>query len=421
MDCQMTGSMTDLQTRRPDTPKKLEQRELLILHLIHAGVNSSRLELARQAGLSPAFITTLVQSLMRKGLVIESEPPHSNLGRRPVPLKIRDDIGYLIGVDLGSYYLRILITDINGNVIYKYQTQTGMPDGRKQVLKRTFHAIRDAIKTSSLSPDAIKGIGVAHSGVIDRNAGVILSYPRPGQMTEWKNVPLRGMFEDEFEVPCLLEDSIRTTATAEKCFGLGRGLNNFIYIDVGMGIGAGIFLDGKLYRGAGGSAGEFGHITVDENGPLCSCGNNECLETVASCAAIIRAVRTSMEQGIDSRVRDLAVGDLERVSIELIAQAVAENDSLAFRVLQKSASYIAIGLADLVNLLNPSVMIFGGGLFRAAPQLLADPLRRIIKQRSLEKSANEVQLMVSSLGSEAGALGASRLIAEAILNNLYLA
>src|ERR1035437_4798913 len=227
--------------------------------------------------------------------------PRSNLGRRPVPLKIRDDIRYLIGVDLGSYYLRILITDINGNVIYKDQTQTGIPDGRKQVLKRTFHAIRDAIKTSSLSPDAIKGIGVAHSGVIDRNAGDVLSYPRPGQMTEWKNVPLRGMFEDEFEVPCLLEDSIRTTATAEKCFGLGRGLNNFIYIDVGMGIGAGIFLDGKLYRGAGGSAGEFGHITVDENGPLCSCGNNGCLETVASCAAIIRAVRTAMEQGIDSR------------------------------------------------------------------------------------------------------------------------
>lgn len=417
----MTGSMTDLQTRRPDTPNKLEQRELLILHLIHSGLNISRLELARQAGLSPAFITTLVQSLIMKGLVIESEPAHSNLGRRPVPLKIRDDAGYLIGVDLGSFYLRIIITDINGNIIYKYQTQTGMQDGRKQVLKRTFHSIRDAIKTSNLSQDAIKGIGIAHSGVIDRDAGVVLSYPRPGQMAEWKNIPLRGMFQDEFKVPCLLEDSIRATATAEKCFGLGRGLSNFIYIDVGMGIGAGIFFDGKLYRGAGGSAGEFGHITVDENGPLCSCGNNGCLETVASCAAIIQAVRTSIEQGIDSKIRDLAAGDLEKVSIELIAQAVAENDSLAFRVLQKSASYIAIGLADLVNLLNPSVMIFGGGLFRAAPQLLADPLRRIIKQRSLEKSANEVELQISSLGSEAGALGASRLIAEQIVNTLYFA
>jgi N-acetylglucosamine repressor len=126
-----------------------------------------------------------------------------------------------------------------------------------------------------------------------------------------------------------------------------------------------------------------------------------------------------MEQGIDSKIRDLAAGDLDRVSIELIAQAAAENDSLAFRVLQKAASYIGIGLADLVNLLNPLLMIFGGALFRAVPQLLADPLRRIIKQRSLEKSANEVQLRVSELGSEAGALGASRLIAEKILVNLH--
>ncbi len=128
-----------------------------------------------------------------------------------------------------------------------------------------------------------------------------------------------------------------------------------------------------------------------------------------------------MEQGIDSKIRDLAAVHLESVSIELIAQAAAENDSLAFRVLHKAASYIAIGLADLVNLLNPKVMIFGGALFRAVPQLVSDPLRRIIKQRSLEKSANEVQLQVSRLSGEAGALGASRLIAERILNDLYIA
>jgi glucokinase-like ROK family protein len=356
---------------------------------------------------------------MANGLVVESEPARSQLGRRPVPLEIRGDAAYLIGVDIGSFYLRIIITDINGNIIYKYQTQTGMREGRQRVIEKTFHAIREAIKASDLPQDAIKGIGIAHSGVIDSDAGLVLSYPRPGQMSEWKTVPLRDIFQHEFNIPCLLEDSVRTTAIAEKCFGLGRGLDNFIYIDVGMGIGAGIFIDGKLYRGAGGSAGEFGHITVDENGPLCSCGNHGCLETVASCAAIIQGVRTAMEQGIDSKIRDLTAGDLDKVSIELIAQAVAENDSLGFRVLQKAASYIAIGLADLVNLLNPRIMIFGGALFRAVPQLASDPLKRIIKQRSLEKSANEVQLQVSTLGGEACALGASRLIAQKILNDLY--
>jgi glucokinase-like ROK family protein len=357
---------------------------------------------------------------MMKDLVIETEPARSGLGRRPVPLEIRSNAAYLAGVDLGSIYLRAVITDINGKILHSYQAPTRMQEGRKRVLERALHFVHDAINASGLSRSEIKGMGIAHSGVIDRDAGLVLSYPRPGLMTDWKNTPLRQIFQDEFNVPCLLEDSIRTTTTAEKCFGLGRELNNFLYINVGMGIGAGLFLDGNLYRGAGGSAGEFGHITADENGPLCSCGNNGCLEAQASCGAIIQAARTAMEQGIDSKIRDLAAGDLERVSIELIAQAAAENDSLAFRVLQKAASYIAIGLADLVNLLNPKVMIFGGALFREAPQLLTDPVRRIIKQRSLEKSANEVQLHVSRLGAEAGALGASRLIAEQILSDLYI-
>jgi predicted NBD/HSP70 family sugar kinase len=239
-------------------------------------------------------------------------------------------------------------------------------------------------------------------------------------MAQWKNVPLRAIFEEEFHLPCLIEDSVRTMATAERHFGLGSDVADFLFIEVGMGIGAAIFLAGKLYRGRGGKAGEFGHITVDENGPLCSCGNNGCLESVGSCGAIIQAGRLAIERGVDSRIRDLARGDLNKISIEVIAQAAAENDSLAFRVLQDASSYIARGLADLVNLLNPRLIIFGGALFRAAPQLLADPLRRIIRQRSLEKSANDVHLRVSPLGAEAGALGASLMIADHALSRLYL-
>jgi len=399
--------------------EKLEQRELHILQLIHSGKSNSRLELAKLADLSPSSITAIVQRLIKKGLVVESEPATSQLGRRPVPLQVRRDAGYLVGVDLGSFFLRIVITDVNGEIVYRSQTRTDMEVGRERVLEKTFLSIHQAIRESSIPHRLIKGIGIAHSGVIDSEAGIVLSYPRPGQMMEWKNVPLRARFEKEFNLPCLLEDSVRTATIAERFFGAGRELTNFLYIDVGMGIGAGIFLDGKLYRGTGGRAGEFGHITVNENGPLCSCGNTGCLQTVASCAAIIQNVRTAIEKGIDSKIREATGGDLENVSIENIAQAAAEDDSLAYRVLQRSASYIGIGLANLVNLLNPKVVIFGGALFREIPQLIADPLRRIIKQRALEKSAQEVQLVVSTLGPEASALGAARLMAEKIMDDLY--
>ena len=262
------------------------------------------------------------------------------------------------------------------------------------------------MKDSRIARNSIKGIGIGHSGVIDIKRGVVLSLPRAGQMLEWKNVPLQSILEERFGLPCLLEDTVRTRAIAEKHFGLGARLSDFIYIDVGMGIGAALFIDDDIYRGSGGNAGEFGHMTVDERGPLCSCGNNGCVEALASCAAIIQAARAAVERGVDTKVRDLAHGNPENISIEIIAKAAMENDSLAFRVLHDAVSHIAVALADVVNLLNPRVIIFGGALFQSAPQLLLDALKRPMKQRALEKSANEVELKVSTLGSEAGSSGA---------------
>jgi predicted NBD/HSP70 family sugar kinase len=407
------------QSGNHNSQEKPEQRELAVLKLIHTGPNYSRLDLSRKTGFSPALITSVVRNLIARKLVVEAPAVSSLVGRKPVPLEVRPDAGFLIGVDIGSYHSHVAITDMQGKIIHKEQTETGIPDGRVRVLQRVFGSVHRAIEASGLSRDRFLGMGIAHSGVIDTQKGLVLSFPRPGQMAEWKNVPLQAIFEEEFNLPCLLEDSVRTMATAELHFGLGRTVGDFLFIEVGMGIGAAIFINGTLYRGAGGKAGEFGHITVEENGPLCSCGNNGCLESVASCGAIIQAGRLAIERGVDSRIRDLARGDLARISIEVIAQAAAENDSLAYRVLQDACTYIAWGLADLVNLLNPRLIIFGGALFRAAPQLLVDPLRRIIRQRSLEKSANDAQLRVSPLGAEAGALGASRMIADRLLGELY--
>ena len=133
--------------------------------------------------------------------------------------------------------------------------------------------------------------------MVDSNQGVVLSFPRPGQMAEWRNVALREMVEARFKVPCVVEDSVRMAALAEKQVGVALDLSDFVYIRIGMGIGSCIFIDGEPYRGAGGSAGEFGHMTVDENGPLCYCGNNGCLSALASCSAIIQGVIQRYPQG----------------------------------------------------------------------------------------------------------------------------
>src|SRR5262249_48196551 len=155
------------------------------------------------------------------------------------------------------------------------------------------------------------------------------------------------------------------------------------------------------------------------NGPLCCCGNNGCLEIMASCVAIIRAARSAIEKGVDSKIQEMVSGDLDRVSVEIIADASRQDDSLAFRILHDAVSHIGVALADLVNLLNPGIVVFGGALFRAAPDLV-EPLRTIIKQRALERSANQVQLRVSQLGSDAGALGAARAMSNKVIESLYV-
>jgi N-acetylglucosamine repressor len=399
---------------------KSEQSELSVLCQIYAHPNISRIALAKHTGLSPASIGGIVNRLLAKGLVVESGQTSSGQGRRPTSLVVRRDAAHLVGVDIGSHMLRIVVTDLLGQCIYKTETESRLSEGRQRVLQRAFNAIHKAVRDSAVPKSHIKGIGVAHSGVIDSENGVVLSYPRPGQMAEWKNVPLRDIFQEQFRLPATIEDSTRTMAVAEKQFGLGVDLNEFIYINVGIGIGAAIFIDGKLYRGPGGLAGEFGHMTVNENGPLCSCGNYGCLETVASSAAIVQAVRGALEQGVDSKIHELAKGELDQITIEMIAQAVRENDSLAFRVLDEAVSHIGVALADVANLLNPRVVIFGGPLFQHATKFMLEALRRVIKQRALEKSSNEMQLKVSSLGSEAAALGAVRLVSQKIVESLFL-
>jgi len=415
MQNQLQDDRTELAS---STYRKSAQKELAVLRLIHRKNDVSRVELVELTGFSAGLITGITQALIGKQLVTESPGRTSAAGRKPLALRVRHNAAYVVGLDLGSFYLRVVVTDILGNLVHELRTETSLSEGREKVLDKTFSAVHKAINECGIPKGAIGGIGMGHSGIVDSASGVVLSYPRPGQMTEWKNVPLQQMLEQEFAVPCVLEDSVRAIALAERCFGVGTNLEDFVYVDVGMGIGAGIFLNGNLYKGFGGGAGEFGHMTVEENGPLCCCGNNGCLEMMASCAAIIHAARSAIERGVDSKIRELVAGDLERISIEIIAEAAQKNDNLAFRVLHEAVSHIGVALADVVNLLNPGVVVFGGPLFRAAPYLL-DTLKRVIKQRALERSANQVQLRVSNLGSEAGALGAARAISERVIESLY--
>jgi predicted NBD/HSP70 family sugar kinase len=255
--------------------------------------------------------------------------------------------------------------------------------------------------------------------VIDVGNGVVLCHPRLGQMEQWRNVPLGRIVEEEFGLPCMIEDSVRAIATSERFIGAGVNFQDFVYVDVGMGIGAAIFINGQIYRGFKGSAGEFGHMTVDEEGPLCCCGSNGCLEALASGARVINSVQAAIQKGVISTIHTKCAGNLSAITLEMIAEAAGQNDSLAYRALSDAATHIGVASADLVNLLNPEAVIFGGAMFRAAPDLLLDHVRRNMRKRAMEKSMNDVFKATSKLSTDAGSHGVARLVSAELVSSLY--
>lgn len=392
-------------------------KEREILGLIHSQVALSRAELVGLTGLSPGLISAIVRRLITSGNLIESGLQPSKLGRRRVTLQLSPGTAYTIGLEIGTYHLRVVVSDLAGNICHKAETHTKLLQGLSHVMERCFQLIDHAVANVGINKTDLAGIGIAHSGIVDSSRGLVLSFPRPGQISEWKNVPLREIVEKRYELPCLVEDSVRMAALAEKEIGGATELSDFVYVRIGMGIGACIFINGEPYRGAGGNAGEFGHMTVDENGPLCFCGNNGCLSALASGSSIIQAVSRALAKGVQSRIQDMDENDSDRIHIEMILQAAAENDSLAFRVLNDAASHIGVALADVINLLNPAVIVFSGPLFQQDSDLMLESIKRVIRQRALEKAANEVRLMVSQLGAEASALGAARFTASKMIAN----
>ncbi len=401
------------------TAKKATKTEIAILRLIHATPNISRVELAERSGLSTAAITGIVNALVARGLLVEEHGAAKGVGRKRVGLTMVPTLAYVAGIDLGTVNLRICITNFSGEILIAREVPSLMSKGREDVLARLFALLREMLQTAAIDPGLLRGIGIGFSGVIDVDRGMVLSYPRPGQLEQWKNVPLRQRIEQEFGVPVLLEDSVRAVATMEKFLGAGRSFANFVYVDVGVGIGAAIFIGGSLYRGHGGSAGEFGHITVDEEGPLCCCGSSGCLEAVASGATMIESMKIALRRGVSSKITEREDFDLENITIEMIAAAIEKNDSLSYRILTEAAAHIGAAAADLVNLLNPAALIFGGAVSRAVPGLLIERIRATIRHRALEKSANDVQIQASILEGNAGARGAAHLIAASLIEQIY--
>ncbi|MFO7290549.1 MAG: ROK family protein [Bacillota bacterium] len=308
-------------------------------------------------------------------------------------------MGRCIGVDVGGTKIAAARVEPDGSLSRRFRADTRADEGPDGVIERICQGIEQV-----MGEEKVEGIGIACPGPLDARTGVVLSPPNlPG----WDRIPLKDRLEERFGVPVRVENDANAAAWGEYLLGAGRGADPMVYITVSTGIGGGIVLDGRLYRGADTFAGEIGHTIVDPGGAPCSCGRRGCLEALASGTAIARAAAEAVRKG-NRRIRE-AGGSEPRA--EHVFAAYRDGDEDASRIVREAVRHLAIGISNIVHLFNPRAVVIGGGVARAGDALFA-PLRERIRAFLMPSFAGTFELLPAKLGEDAGVVGAAALWAE---------
>jgi glucokinase len=315
-----------------------------------------------------------------------------------------------IGCDLGGTNLRAAIVDVeNASVLHQMSIPTLARQGHDAVMRRMGDLFLQVIESAGLKKEEIGGIGIGVPGVLDLEKGETLFLPNlPGT---WPHVPLQATITDMAGLPTALLNDVRSITYGEWSFGAGRGVDTVAVFAIGTGVGGGLVVNGQLHLGIGGTGGEIGHTTIDFNGPRCGCGNYGCLEAYASAPAIAAMGMKAVSQGLTTRISELCEYDLNRITPKLIAQAALDGDEIAKDIYERAGLYIGIAAANMCVALGPRRIIIAGGVSRAG-NLLLDPIRRTIRERVTVMPVDQVEVVQSQLGDNAGVIGVACWVAK---------
>jgi len=376
----------------------------LVLNLIKDKGPIPRADVSKITKRTRSTVFNIVEYLIKKDLIKEIGLTSSGVGRKAILFELNSKAYYSIGVDLGTLQTTIAITDLLGRIEKKIEYPTNCHQDKDKIIEKLIANIHHVVKNSKIKWKKIAGIGVAAPGLIDKK-GTILIAPNFG----WKDTPLGDILKKEFHIPVFVDNNVNAMALAEFEFGKGQGVKNFVFINVGMGIGAGIVINGELFYGKSNCTGEIGHTTVDYNGPKCSCGNNGCLEVMASGPAIVKRAIKSIKEGEKSLISELVNYDLNRISAEIVATAANQGDKLGRSIMEETGEYLGTGVANIINLFNPELVIIGGGVARAG-DLIFEPLKKAVQKRAFSVSAEVAKIIPVSLGKDCTVIGAATVV-----------
>ena len=309
-----------------------------------------------------------------------------------------------VGVDLGGTKIHTVVATPEGSVLGENRCATLAAEGPDAVLERLITTVRASLVGAGLSTSEIAGVGISSPGPCDPRRGVITNAPNlPG----WHEIPIIRIISEQLSVTALLENDANAACYGEYRFGAGRGFRHLLYVTLGTGIGGGIIIDGEIYEGASGAAGEVGHMTIDQDGPVCNCGSRGCLEALASGPAIAREAAAAIAAGRSPLLAQLAGNSPP--TPEQVQEAAQRGDVAARQVIEEAGRQLGIGLIGLLNCFDPEALILGGGLLGLGDRYIGTAVR-LARERAFAQIIADVTITTAALGERAGALGAAALV-----------
>ncbi len=384
-----------------------------VLRLIHSQAPISRAQLAVVTGLNKSTISSLVDDLIASKLVNEAGSNSTGAGRPATMLEINPQAGLIIGVELGVDFVSVAVTDFLGNITWRRREDANPNEGQQKMIDQTLRIVKEAMTAGKKKNSHFLGLGLATPGTVDLKEKVLIFAPN----LHWRNVPFGKIFSEQTKLKVFVENDANAAATAEHLFGTARRCQDFLFVFAGVGIGGGLFLNGKLYRGKNGYAGEIGHspIMAEPSQTVCHCGNRGCWETYANQYSIIQRVQARLEVKRTSIIPKLMAEHNSPLTIPLIKQAADAGDREAIDSFAEAGHAMGQGLAGLVNIFNPDKIILGGPLSLAGEYLLPS-IRETVSRHSMPEIDQQAEVVLSPFGPDASLIGAIAIVADDVLS-----
>lgn len=370
----------------------------------------SRADLARKMGLSRAAISSIVNDLLTTGILRETQREATSSGRPPINLEINPRRGYVVGIDIGVTHMLMGVADFSAQVLHEINIPFNIEQGPESGLALVDKTLMALLSQAGIMIDSVLAIGVGVPGPVVAEKGAV---SEPPVMPGWHNYPIRDHLESLWNCPVSLNNDAEMGALGEGAYGAGRGEDHLAYIKVGSGIGSGFLLNGRIYCGVSGSAGEIGHITVDPQGPVCTCGNRGCLEVFSGGQAIAQLAQEAMR--LNGRTQLSSLASIDQITAKDVALAAQRGDLLAQQILTRAGAHLGTAVANLINLLNPGMVVIGGGVSQIG-DLFLEPIRKAVNERSLQAAVQNVRITAAVLGQRSSLMGS---VAQAITISLH--